>query len=189
MRLSRYLLVLFLSAFCLCIGGLAEAGKGGHPEQFPYPDNFAEYNQSKTGCAIQAFENGAFDVFFQGGLDPASITPAPCSGNVYAYLYDPTTMSNTAKKIVSSQASYINFEIGCPSFQVPSSSMNATADAKKASATVKISDASLADQLYGDASIRPQGVIDYAYILTNAGFKLKSGWWTATCSAKRSLTQ
>lgn len=189
MILLRFLQVCLLSVFCLCIGGLAEAGKGDHPEQFPYPDYLAEYNQSKTGCAIQAFENGAFDVFFRGGLDPASITPAPCSGDVYAYLYDPTTMSNTAKKIVSSQTSYIDVVIGCPSFQVPSSSMTATADAKKASVTVKISDASLAAQIYGDASIRPQGVIDYEYILTNAGFKLKLGWWTATCSAKRSLAQ
>lgn len=185
----RLLQAFLLSVFCLFIGGLAEAGKGGHPEQFPYPDNFAEYNQSKTGCGIQAFENGAFDVFFQGGLDSASVQPAPCSGDVRAYLYDPTTMSNTAKKIVSTQTSYIDVVIGCPSFQVPGSSMTASADAKKASVTVKISDNGLVDQIYGDASIRPQGVIDYAYILTNAGFKLKSGWWTATCSAKRSLEQ
>jgi len=191
MRHLRFLQFILLTAICLAVSGHAEAGEVSplnHPEQFPYPDNVAEYSDLKTGCAIQAFENGAFDVYFPGGLGSTSVTQTVCSStNVSAYLYDPTTMSNTSKKIASKQTSYIDSEIGCSSYQIPISSMTGTADAKKATVTVKIGDRSLQDEIYGPVSIRPQGSINYSSVLMNAGFKLKLGWWTATCSAKRSV--
>lgn len=185
MRHSRLFQVYLLAVLCLAISGLAEAGKGGHPDQFPYPSYFAQYSDSKTGCGIQAFESGSFDVFFQNGLDSTSISPAFCSFDVLAYLYDPSTMSNSSKKLSSTQTSYIGVSIDCSDYQIPISNMTASADAKKAIVTVKISDASLQDQIYGPVSIRPQG-ISYEAALTGAGFKLKQGYWINTCKAMRS---
>ncbi len=187
MRLSRFLLVLFLSAFCLCIGGLAEAGtKGGHPEQFPYPDTSAYYDISKNNCRIIAYESGRFEVFFPSAFAPLGIAPAvmPSEPGIRVFLYDPTTMSNSAKKLVSTQTSNLYIEpVGLPDPQIQGSSMTAAADAKKASATVKINDSSL-DNVLVPSSILASDIRD---MLANSGFKLKLGVWSASCSAKRSM--
>ncbi len=185
MRLSRFLQVFLLSVFCLTIGGLAEAGKGGHPEQFPYPNDSAYYDISKNNCRIIAYESGRFDVFFPSLFAATSIAPADMDG-VRVYLYDPTTMSNSAKKLVSSQTTNLYIEFGTIDPQVPNSSMNASADAKKASATVKIRDSSL-DSLIVPVSITPASSSDFRDMLANSGFKLKLGVWSASCSAKRSV--
>lgn len=188
MRQSQLLRLLLLTLLCLAVSGMAEAGEAGHPEQFPYPDSGAGYFDSKTGCLIEVNEHGAFRVHFPNGLNSSSIIPAtPCAG-VTADLYDPTTMSNTAKKIVSTQTSYLDLQIGCSGYQVPSSSMTGSADAKKAKVMVKINDSSLENAIYTPGSIRPQSD-GYHEVLLSAGFKLKLGTWTATCSAKRSLEE
>lgn len=184
MRHVRLFQILLLTVLCLTISGLAEAGKGGHPEQFPYPDDRAVYEDPKKGCEIEAYENGNFTVFFPA-IGAATIS---CDPGVEAVIYDPTTMSNSAKKLLSTQTVYIDLIINqCSSFQVPISSMTAAADAKKAAVTVNISDSSLQNEIYGDASIRPQGGVNYESALINAGFSLRNGSWTATCSGRRVL--
>lgn len=185
MRYSRFLQVFLFSVFCLAIAGLAEAGKGGHPEQFPYPYDDAYYNISKNNCRIIANESGRFEVFFPSLFAATSIAPADMDG-VRVSLYDPTTMSNSAKKLTSTQTSNLYIEFGTVDPGVERSSMTATADAKKATATVKINDASL-DSILVPVSIRPASSSDFRDMLLNAGFKLKLGVWSATCSAKRSV--
>jgi len=178
--------LLFVLSLCFIITGLAEAGKGGHPEQFPYPNEAAFYIDSKTNCRIAAHEDGQFEVFFPSSLTMGSIKPALTADGIDIYLYDPTTMSNSAKKLASTQTSYLYITFGSDDPQVSRSSIIASADAKKATASVKISDSAL-DEISEPANIRPQSSSDFRGMLAGSGFKLKLGWWTATCSAKRIL--
>lgn len=190
MRHSRLLHFFLVSILCIAISGFAEAGEvsplSHHPEQFPYPYDYADYLNPKNNCRIFAHENGQFDVYFPSSLTPESIAPSLkfLVNGVSVYLYDPTTMSNSAKKLESTQISNLFVEFGTVDPQVSGSSMTATADAKKATATVKISDSSLNDIIV-PVSIRPQSIGDFRTMLSNSGFKLKNGIWSATCSAKR----
>lgn len=179
MRHSQFLQIFLLTVLCLTISVIAEAGLASplsHPEQFPYPDNEACYESAKTGCWIDVNEDGLFQVGFPSGLSSSAIRPAICGLGqpIVVNLYDPTTMSNSIKKMTSTQTTNLDIYIPCSNYQVPISQMNASADSKKATATIKINDLSLDGQ-----------TDNYQTALMNAGFKLKKGIWSATCSATR----
>ena len=185
MKRKELLSVLLALVICLSASGFAEAGsKGGHPDQFPYPYYSKSYFNSKKNCTIYAYQDGRFDVYFDA-LGQNALMPARPVG-IAVYLYDPTSMSNTLKKLSSTQKSYLDVYFGLVDPLVPVSEMTATADAKKARATVKLSDDSLEDGLilFG---LSTSSVADFRQMLAAYGFSLVNGFWTATCSAPAQL--